>query len=520
MALTETAQDKLFILPPTVAGLRRRLRNWIATGCVVAVVVAAVVVITRYELANPLCAPGIANIDGECIGVTAADFPFNPDDQQFTVAENRIRDLDRQVVNSGRPYVTVALLTSLTWTDTTALSRSKIIHQLEGAAVALDRVNNKGVTGNAPLIELLLANEGVDEDHYGQVIEQLAGMTTGAHPLDAVIGMGVSSGATVTGAVRLSRAGVLMVASNITGDVLDSARIPGFSRVSTANHDDVAAIAAYLATRPDLHRTMLVHAATSAQASTGDAADYYTTSLAADFHAQLDKYATVPSEPFDETVPGNSFQVIATNLCTSTDPPDVVLYAGREPDLPQFIQDLAQRPCVRTPITLVVGTDSSDLVTAADDPQQTSQIRAELTAGQITVLCPAWVAPQNWATPAGAGSAPAGFAAFAAEFDALFTTNNDFGTQLNDGYAVMTHDALLTAANAIRLATQPPVTVPTAAQVLGNQYHMDAANTVPGASGTLTFVEADNGNAAGKPVFVLQLRPSDVPILRYTYTAK
>jgi hypothetical protein len=84
----------------------------------------------------------------------------------------------------------------------------------------------------------------------------------------------------------------------------------------------------------------------------------------------------------------------------------------------------------------------------------------------------------------------------------------------------MTHDALLTATKAIRLATAPPVSVPTPAEVLSNLYHLDSANTVPGASGTFTFVEANNGDPAGKPVFVLQVRPSGPPVLLATYTGK
>lgn len=516
MALTQTNQ---FTLPVTIAGRRRKRRN--RAAIVVAVLLVAAAIVVPLSLSrNSSCAQGIANVGGECIGVTAGDFAFNPDDAQFSKVENLIRTLNQQAVASDPNYVNVALLTSLTWTATSALSRAKIIHQLEGAAIALDRVNNHGVTGDAPKIELLLANEGTDEDQYGTVISQLVGMTRGDHPLDAVIGMGVSSGATLTGATELSQAGVLMVGSNVTGDILDSSQIPGFSRVSTPNSDDVAAMANYLAGQSNLHRAMLVHAAADPRTSSGDRADYYTTSLAKDFSSELGRYATAPSEPFDPGDTNNSFSVISTNLCTTANPPDVILYAGREPDLPQFIHDLAQRPCVGTPITLVVGTDSSSLESDTENQAQTRQIDADLTAGNITVLCPAWVAPQDWATPSGAKDAPAGFAAFMTEFDQRFTANGQFGTELDDGYAIMSHDALLTAAKAIRLTTQPPMKFPTPEQVLGNQYHMDAGNTVPGASGTLTFVEADNGNPGGKPVFVVRLEPSGPPTLLTMYLAR
>lgn len=336
-----------------------------------------------------------------------------------------------------------------------------------GAYVALQHVDEKAFTGDEPQIELLLANEGLGEAHYQQVVGQLAGMTTGDHPLDAVVGMGISSGATLLGAQDLSKAGLLMVGSNVTGDDLNDQRIQHFSRVSAPNSDDIAVLAQYLRTRPDLRKTMLVHAGNTPAGGDPTQLDLYTASLAQDFKTELGRYATTPDEPFDPTDTGNSFAVIATNLCTTHNQPTTILYGGREPDLPKFIHDLAQRPCAGTPITLAVGIDASDL-TSQDNPS-TTQVDQDLQAGHITVLCPAWAAPQNWAQ--NMKTAPQGFAAFVTGYAAAFAPDGRFGAALDDAYA----------------------------------------------SGPITFKETSLGNPSGKPVFVLQLQPSGTTKLLDTY---
>jgi hypothetical protein len=191
-----------------------------------------------------------------------------------------------------------------------------------------------------------------------------------------------------------------------------------------------------------------------------------------------------------------------------------VLYAGRDPDLPAFSHDLALRPCVSDP------SPYSPAPTHPASPRTlpipaTHQVDADLAAGHITMICPAWAAPQNWAT--NTTSAPPGFAGFKTRFGSDFTANGDYGTTLDDAYAIMMHDALLTASKAIHLATLPPVTIPTPTQVLGEQFHILASDTIQGASDTLSFQESNNGNPSGKPVFVLRLNPSGPPTLLNTY---
>jgi hypothetical protein len=506
VALTHNTDDRLFVLPATIGGRRRRLRNRIA-GIGVVVLVAGGIV-TWQLLGQPMCGPGVARIGGQCIGVTAGDFAFNPGDPQFSAAENRIRRLNDQVTASGEPYATVALLSPMTWSATSDMSRVKVIHELQGAAIALADVDDRHLVGDAPQVELLLANEGTDEEQYSRVIGQLTGLTTGDHPLDAVIGLGVSKGATRSGAKLLSDAGLLMVGSNLTGDGLDSSQVPGLSRVSTPNSDDVTAVARYLTSLRTRPKTMLVYA----QQRKGDNTDYYTSTLADDFRHQMGQYTVVPEELFDPTEVANSFSVISTNLCTSGNPPNTVLYAGREPDLPTFIRDLAGRPCQGRPITLAAGDDSCSLISDSDDQRQENQIRTELRTGRITVVCPAWAAPESWV--AAPSTAPATFGRFAADYENQFTAGQGFGTELDDGYAIMTHDALLTAAKAITLATVRSVPAP--ALVLGNQFRMDSDNFVPGASGMFRFVVPNRGNPSGKRIYVLQLQPTGPPLVRFT----
>ncbi|MGB6163790.1 MAG: hypothetical protein WCF33_07635 [Pseudonocardiaceae bacterium] len=133
---------------------------------------------------------------------------------------------------------------------------------------------------------------------------------------------------------------------------------------------------------------------------------------------------------------------------------DVVLYAGREVDLAAFLQSLEGRLCLGTPLTIVTG--GNDL--------------GEILKEQEQRLCPAHL------TVVFAGMT----------------------------YPMM-HDALLTAEQAVRLAT-PGKSPPTAAKVRGVLLNLNVLYQVQGASGTFSFSSspAGAGDPHGKPVPVLQ----------------
>jgi hypothetical protein len=85
---------------------------------------------------------------------------------------------------------------------------------------------------------------------------------------------------------------------------------------------------------------------------------------------------------------------------------------------------------------------------------------------------------------------------------------------LADDRVITMHDAFMTAAKAVRLATPGALLpgAPTATDVLGQLMNLHDLNTVPGAGGTLSFSyrESGAGNPQGKPMSVLQF-PSSTP---------
>jgi hypothetical protein len=88
---------------------------------------------------------------------------------------------------------------------------------------------------------------------------------------------------------------------------------------------------------------------------------------------------------------------------------------------------------------------------------------------------------------------------------------------LRTGWATMSHDALLTAAKAIRLAA-PVQGLPAPAKVRDSLYLLSSpTNSVPGASGQLR-IDPDTGNRAVVTLPVLRLRPGGEPEFLGLYT--
>src|SRR5262249_42742475 len=154
------------------------------------------------------------------------------------------------------------------------------------------------------------------------------------------------------------------------------------------------------------------------------------------------------------------FDGITRNVCSEA--PDLVFFAGRSIDLSAFIDSLAGPACgKRQPLTIMVGATGLSSVR-----KQLQKLRER----RITVIYASSVDPA-WANdPTGRPDSYPDF---------LTAYQQQIGITpgaLDDGYAIMHHDALAAAVTAIRLArTANPGDV-TAANVgsqllnLNNQY--------------------------------------------------
>jgi hypothetical protein len=470
-------------------GGRRRLW-WIAGGVALLLLVAGgAYLLTR----SPSCASGGVREGGECIGVTDGSYDFDP--KMRTVDQAILRE-NRRILKDKNAYVTVAFLGALSVTKEHNLTGGRVPREVEGAYIGQMRVNNGSGGGDNPKIRLVLANEGSDQSHWPSVVHQLEKMVTKDH-LVAVVGLGLSNAQTVRAARDLSSKGIAMVGDVITGDGIDSTGqaitaigdggatgITGLTRVAPSVQQEVSALAKYLKGRMK----------TAAMVVDQNATDLYSRSLATDFRRTFAKAISSGArfeEPFTVDSPdqpgiNNRYAAVATNLnLCGGDPPDVVLYAGRTVFLPGLLRYLEH--CRKTPIRVVTGSDAAGVSGFAGD-------------APATVLYTALADPDQLNNAA--NKAQEVFRAFLADCSKYYPGFKP--ADLRDGWAIMAHDSVLTAAQAIRLAAGPQgTTPPTPKDVSGFLYNLHSANHVDGASGQIDM--GRDGNPAPHPIPVVEL---------------
>jgi ABC-type branched-subunit amino acid transport system substrate-binding protein len=466
--------------PPGPSGWTRK-RTVLAAATAVLLVIAGVagyVVVT--SLLNT-CGSGVTRHDGQCVGVTDGSYVFAP---ALRTVESDIKRANDQLTKA---YVTVAFLGPLT--ASTDVSITRIRSELEGAYVAQYRANQEHGVG----IRLVLANVGNTEHQWQPVVRQLSGMASGPHPLVAVTGMGISVPQTAQAGHALSTDHIPMIGAVITGDRLDYPRIHGLVRVNPDVSDEAAALARYLGGAGLGDRAMLVQDT--------NPGDLYTQSLNTDFRAQLARYITAggfPEEPFD-AAPGSKdlqgqFYVLSSKLC-GPNPPDLILYAGRAGNLPDFIRQLWQRGenCEpRRTITVVTGSDASSLP---------GQLKPGLNDAPVRVIYPALANPGELARRPNGRNNRVLWARFLRVFQRRGFAQSDLG----DGWAIMSNDAVTAAQTAVNAAMAG-----LSGGVPGNRDVggvLRDLGSVPGAAGLFGFDPA-TGNPTGRDFPVMELEPN------------
>ncbi|MGH3851426.1 MAG: ABC transporter substrate-binding protein, partial [Pseudonocardiaceae bacterium] len=336
------------------------------------------------------------------------------------------------------------------------------------------------------------------QGQWKPVVDQLGGMTNQNNPLVAVVGMGVSLVQTQQAAGELSRRKIPMVGSIITADGLDYNHIQGLIRVSPSNEDYVRSLRIYLGGRSDVHTGVLVY-----DSNSDSGVDIFTKTLRDDFeHEMRDLIGnSAPLSFTGVSIPTDAnpgmFAPLRANICSVK--PDVIFYAGRQLDLAGFLQSLENRICRNLPLTVMTGgTNLAALVRS-----QVEQLRA----AKLTVVFSGTTDAQGWAN--NVPGTPDGYQGFLS----AFTGQKLDPAHLDDGGAIMTHDAVLTAAEAVQLAA-PGGRIPVAEDVRNQLMNLNGEYRVPGASGTLSFSfrERGAGNPEGKVVPIFQFpRPPGHP---------
>lgn len=171
----------------------------------------------------------------------------------------------------------------------------------------------------------------------------------------------------------------------------------------------------------------------------------------------------------------------------------MIFYAGRDRDLADLIRALSTRSqCGHdTPITVMTGATGAFA--------QGQQVRALLKDSKITILDVSATSPAQWVRGV---HAPSGFKPFHQALRDLRFPDS----VMDDGYAIMHHDAVLTAIWATRNVTgQTGKEAPDVQDVYNEITNLHDASTVPAAGGELSFDDASQGWPHNKPVPVIRL---------------
>lgn len=475
--------------PPKTSGARRRtILLAVAAGAVVAVA-AGVAAPPILDLIGR-CGEGVYEVNGECVGVTDGSYVFNE-----SLADISKKILDENARVQEQPHVSVAVLTPMIPTDVGSVTWQRIRAPLEGAHVAQLAANKDK---REPKVKLLLANPGSAQQEWSRVVDQLAEKIDGDN-LVGVVGVGQSTVNTQDTARALAAKILPMIGSVVTatGFNIDQKTaqdgqpryIEGFARVNTTTGDQIGVLADYLG-RAGVGKAILVYDINEQ--------DLYTSTLYKEFKAAANggkgPAITVESRFDTETSLQSQFREIMKDLC-GDGAPDTVLYAGRAVLLDDLITNLRERGCARDrKITLVTGSDASMLRTRKD-------LRPEEGDPALSIVYTPHVDPDA-ARQAGITE----FDTLAAEFEHLGFDKTD----LDDGWAVMMHDAMLTAAEAINRAGNQLKAgeLPSRQAVRAELARTDRErNAIRGAGGTFTL-NSTTGDSAGRRLPVMEVTPN------------
>jgi hypothetical protein len=452
----------------------------------VAVVVLAVggwFLVSWLQESNARCGDGVVKegADHECVGVTDGSYVFA---SHLGTVEKKIRDENRQVESDGRPYVSVAYLTSFTLTDQDSNTPESVRHQLEGAYLAQQRVN-RGDLASSPRIKLLIANSGSQSAHWPHTVDELIKRTGSRDRLVAVTGLGPSTDANRAAVKKLSANGIAMVASIMTATNLQN--IENFVRVAPTNTDEALAASAYLKRRK-FGTAVVVADVAKSNLYARTLADAFTKAFPDPTHHLVADRMGYDSSLSDSW--RTELQLMTAQLCDEK--PQVIFFAGRGTQLSAFLDALSNRTCVKQEFTLLAGDDTTNL---------TAKQLTNAAETKIGIYYTGLAHPDMYKkNPDAVSARSVPYFAEGGQLDQWFPDD-----PRDDGQAMMSHDAVVTAARGAQLAISQGGKA-TGRSVARMFSQMNESRQVPGASGFISFKA--NGDPRDKAVPILRLTSS------------
>ncbi|OKI23901.1 hypothetical protein A6A08_03335 [Nocardiopsis sp. TSRI0078] len=435
---------------------------------------------------------GVRLADGQCVGVTDGSYVYH---EEYTDVQADIARENARVAEEADGHVVrIALLGTLTFGDVSPMDPVRMVRSLEGAYTAQMRANHSPHFGDqSPGIQLYLANMGGQQEQWEPVVSDLVAMAEdGTNPLVAVIGMGVSIDSTRDVAARLDAHGIPMVSSAVTADGLAQPETPGLMRAAPSNTEYVRALRAYLDGLEEPARASLVY--------DDNEPDLFVETLREAYEDQLGVYISGPPQEYMGTTVGDPpkaglFDTVVRNVCVSET--DTVLFAGRAPDLGEFLASLAHRPCTDQPFRVLFAAIG---LTAMDD----EEVMGYLAEGDITLVYASATDPR-WTTGDPSADRPPHYLPFVNAFHEY--VGDDEADALNNGYALINHDAFAVAASAVRMTNEMDLegAPPTSAEVSAQLMLLNSAYRVRAGGGFLSYSDEYGGEAVGRYVPVVEL---------------
>ncbi|MFJ2110880.1 MULTISPECIES: ABC transporter substrate-binding protein [unclassified Streptomyces] len=441
------------------------------------------------------CAPHVKRFEeaggAHCVGLTDDGSLFS--ENLKTVAgliEEENRAVMRAAEKGTASYVSIVYLMGMKPGKGDSKNPESVRHELEGAYTAQYQANHHRQGGDTPKIRLLLGDTGNTDEQREYTMGRIDARLAEAR-IVAIAGLGTSLTDTEEMAARLASWKIASVGSVITADRLGAIR--GLVRVAPPNADQAAAAVQFLRT-PEYRSTKVL------VVEDANKDDLYTKSLAASFgrtfpgnrlvHAQTMQYDSANKGQI-----ATYFTNQMSNLCLAA--PDVVYFAGRGRDLPDFLGPLTGRHCKHTRLTVISGDDTSQVLQADgfDDVKQS------LRDGNIRLLYTGLAHPDAWEL------APEFFDAAAVapfrEPDGIY--RKSFNDKLVDGQAIMGHDAVRTAVKVIRMSYSDAKTSWEVKRggVKDMLTALSGANAVEGAGGWISL--RNNGSPERKAIPVIEI---------------
>ncbi len=394
--------------------------------------------------------------------------------QDRSDAEARIYLEDLQVLQSGRPYLTLIVGTKITGDQIDLTGERRI---LQGAYVAQQEHNNK-CADKCILVRLLIANSGNDANNAKSVVNQIVQAAKSDPTIIGVEGWSVSQD-TVDVVSTLRAARIPMVSSAASSDLLTGIS-PYFFRVAPPDSSQSALGARYAMNTLHAQRIALFV----------DPSNAYSASLASAFKQNVSSESVAVVQTYNVGDYSYNEDLVRANLQeVASYHPDLIFFAGYSEDARTLIKELSSnKQLAQIP---VMGGD--DLYNLVGDPGQN-------IAGLDHLIFTAFASPDEWQYIDTSVQEPP----FFQEYTKIFAARGSHADRNTPtGEVILAYDAMRVLLQASQTAFTSKKELLTSQDLQQALKNITGAHAFQGVGGQIAF--GQDGNPQDKTVVMLDV---------------